>query len=163
MFPRVFFSSPPLPRVVPSPADAGSAASVPGLIRVLASDCFLRRALESTKKKAVDCLPSQRDYDFLRHEHGDQLPQGAPPEWDEVLHLPGKLTASLSFCICTITQNHSLLLIFPVNSLFYGFYCGAHMRLVQCLQSSVCWVFPAEMILIFLQMCRMQPETSVVK
>lgn len=40
----------------------------------------------------------QRDYDFLGHEHGDQLPQGAPAERDALLHLPGKFSASLTIC-----------------------------------------------------------------
>lgn len=45
----------------------------------------------------------RRDYDFLGHEYGDQLPEGAPAERDQVLHIPGKLFQ---------TSKHQLFLYF---------------------------------------------------
>lgn len=112
------------------PSDAGSAASGRGLIRELASvrpRLFRADAHHIKKKKKTQHRTSsglfahQRDYDFLRHEYGDQLPQGAPAERDEVLHVSGKLTAPLQSLslppVCASSLRcHLLMLMLLISS-----------------------------------------------
>lgn len=107
------------------PSDAGRAASGQGLIRVLASDRCRVPVKRNTfvwlkiTGSALDCLPVTGDYDFLRHEYGDQLPEGAPAERDEVLHLPGKWTLRL----CAISQTSAAVRVFSWK--LCGFDCGS--------------------------------------
>lgn len=73
----------------------------------------------------------QRDYDFLRHEYGDQLPQGASTERDEVLHVPGKLTARLQSTFCLFCLLRCQLLVFVYLCWQYFFSC------FECLVASI--------------------------
>lgn len=43
-----------------------------------------------TLRSEADRVVHWRKDDFLRHEHGDEFPEGAPAQRDEVLYLSGE-------------------------------------------------------------------------